>query len=52
MALIIHLKKFGDIKIELFLDESPLACKNFMALAASDFYKGKTFHRNIKGFIL
>ena len=23
-----------------------------MALAASDYYKGKTFHRNIKGFIL
>lgn len=26
--------------------------QNFLALCASDYYKGCTFHRNIKGFIV
>ena len=52
MAVLLHIEHFGDIKLELFIDESPMACKNFLALAASDYYKGKNFHRNIKGFII
>ena len=52
MSIIIHLKEFGDLKFELFLDEAPMACENFLALAASDYYSGCKFHRNIKGFIL
>lgn len=42
----------GDIKIELFCDECPKACENFLALCASDYYNGSLFHRNIKGFIV
>lgn len=42
----------GDIKIELFCDECPKACANFLALCASDYYNGSLFHRNIKGFIV
>nr|CAH7719521.1 unnamed protein product [Callosobruchus chinensis] len=42
----------GDIKIELFCESCPKACENFLALCASDYYKGCCFHRNIKGFIV
>lgn len=42
----------GDIKIELFCDDCPKACENFLALCASDYYNGSLFHRNIKGFIV
>ena len=52
MSLILHIKNFGDLKLELFIDVAPLACENFLALAASDYYVGSKFHRNIKGFIL
>ena len=52
MAVILHLENLGDLKFELFIDEAPNACKNFLALAASDYYNGTKFHRNIKGFII
>lgn len=42
----------GDIKIELFCDDCPKACQNFLALCASDYYNNCLFHRNIKGFIV
>ena len=42
----------GDIKLELFCDTVPRTCFNWLALAASGYYDGTTFHRNIKGFML
>lgn len=30
--------------------QAPRACENFLALAASNYYDGVVFHRNIKGF--
>lgn len=42
----------GDIKLELFCEDCPRACENFLALCASDYYNGSLFHRNIKGFIV
>ncbi|KJE90834.1 peptidyl-prolyl cis-trans isomerase-like 3 [Capsaspora owczarzaki ATCC 30864] len=42
----------GEFKIELFCDQAPKACENFLALCASGYYNGCTFHRNIKGFVL
>jgi cyclophilin family peptidyl-prolyl cis-trans isomerase len=39
----------GNIKIELFCELCPKSCKNFLALAASGYYNGTIFHRNIKG---
>lgn len=30
----------------------PRACENFLALAASGYYDGTIFHRNIKGFMV
>ncbi len=39
----------GNIKIELFCELCPKACKNFLALAASGKYDNTIFHRNIRG---
>ncbi len=42
----------GNIKIELFCEESPESVKNFLALCASGTYDGLVFHRSVPGFIL
>ena len=42
----------GDIKLELFCELTPRTCKNFLALAASEYYNNTIFHRNIPGFII
>ena len=36
----------GDLKLELYCEEVPKACKNFLALAASGQYNNTEFHRN------
>ncbi|XP_067832981.1 peptidyl-prolyl cis-trans isomerase-like 3 [Heptranchias perlo] len=51
MALTIR-TDLGDIKVELFCEQTPRCCENFLALCASDYYNGCLFHRNIKGFIV
>ncbi|OWR48589.1 peptidyl-prolyl cis-trans isomerase-like 3 [Danaus plexippus] len=51
MSVTLH-TDIGDIKIELFCEQCPKACENFLALCASDYYNGCLFHRNIKGFIV
>jgi cyclophilin family peptidyl-prolyl cis-trans isomerase len=42
----------GDIKIEVFCEDTPKAAENFLALCASDYYNGCQFIRNIKGFMV
>ena len=42
----------GDIKVELFNDKSPKTVKNFVDLAAKDFYDGILFHRVIPDFMI
>jgi peptidyl-prolyl cis-trans isomerase B (cyclophilin B) len=42
----------GQIVIELFGAEAPLATANFVALARCGFYDGVTFHRVIAGFVI
>ncbi|CCF75630.1 peptidyl-prolyl cis-trans isomerase-like 3 [Babesia microti strain RI] len=51
MSVTIH-TSLGPLKLELFCAETPKTCKNFLALCASDYYNGLTFHRNIKGFAI
>ncbi len=51
MSVTLH-TDIGNIKLELYCDYAPKACKNFLALAASGYYDGCLFHRNIKGFIV
>ncbi|XP_002156230.2 peptidyl-prolyl cis-trans isomerase-like 3 [Hydra vulgaris] len=43
---------YGNIKIELFCEDAPKTCENFLALCASGYYNGCIFHRNIKGFMI
>jgi len=47
---IFHTEK-GDIKVELYKDETPNTVANFVSLAKSGFYNGLNFHRVIAGFM-
>ena len=51
MSLTLH-TSHGDIKLELFCELCPQACKNFLALCAKGYYNDTIFHRNIKNFII
>ncbi|CAB3411332.1 unnamed protein product [Caenorhabditis bovis] len=42
----------GDIEIELWTKEAPLACRNFIQLCMEGYYKNCIFHRLVKNFIL
>jgi peptidyl-prolyl cis-trans isomerase A (cyclophilin A) len=42
----------GAIKINLFGKHAPVTVKNFIDLAAKDFYNGVIFHRIIAGFMI
>ena len=42
----------GEIVMELYGDQAPLATANFVALARCGFYDGVTFHRVIDGFVI
>ncbi len=45
-------KSLGKIKIELFTQDAPQTCANFIKLAQQGFYNGLTFHRVIPGFVV
>ncbi len=51
MSVSIH-TTVGDVKIEVFCDTAPRTAFNFLALCASGYYDGTTFHRNMKGFCI
>ena len=44
--------KYGDIKLELFTEQTPKTCENFEELANAGFYDGLTFHRVIADFMI
>jgi len=44
--------KYGDIKLELFTEQTPKTCENFEELANTGFYDGLTFHRVIDDFMI
>ena len=50
--IILHIKGFGDIKIELDRKNAPISANNFASLVSQGFYDGLTFHRVIKGFMI
>ena len=52
MKAIIEINKFGIIEVELDKEAAPLTVENFVKLAEKGFYKGLTFHRVIKGFMI
>eukprot|EP00746_Dinoflagellata_sp_MGD_P086803 gnl/MRDRNA2_/MRDRNA2_34394_c0_seq1.p1 gnl/MRDRNA2_/MRDRNA2_34394_c0~~gnl/MRDRNA2_/MRDRNA2_34394_c0_seq1.p1 ORF type:complete len:453 (-),score=61.52 gnl/MRDRNA2_/MRDRNA2_34394_c0_seq1:77-1435(-) len=41
----------GSMKVELFLDQTPITVSNFVDLASKGFYDGIHFHRVIPGFM-
>jgi peptidyl-prolyl cis-trans isomerase SDCCAG10 len=41
----------GDLDIELWSKEAPLACRNFVQLCMEDYYNGTIFHRIVQDFI-
>jgi len=41
----------GDIKLELFENEAPIAVGNFVSLVEDGYYDGITFHRVLPGFM-
>ncbi len=49
---IIHVKDYGDIKLELNAAVAPVTVSNFANLVNEGFYNGLTFHRIIKGFMI
>ena len=51
MAVTLH-TSHGNLKLELFVNEAPRTCANFLALAASGKYDSSLFHRNIPGFMI
>jgi peptidyl-prolyl cis-trans isomerase B (cyclophilin B) len=44
--------KFGVMKFELFVEETPGTAQNFIKLIKEGFYDGLTFHRVIPGFVV
>ena len=42
----------GEIDIELFSKECPLACRAFVQLCVSKYYEQNVFHRIVKGFMV
>lgn len=47
---VLHTEK-GDLTLELFADQAPLAVNNFVFLARQGWYDGVTFHRVLPGFM-
>ncbi len=43
---------YGDIVLQLFPKDAPLAVNNFVFLARQGFYNGVKFHRVVKGFVI
>lgn len=50
--ILMTIKGFGSIKLQLFKEVAPITVENFLELVGSGFYNGLTFHRVIKGFMI
>jgi peptidyl-prolyl cis-trans isomerase B (cyclophilin B) len=52
MRLLIKIKDYGNISLELDEKNAPITVKNFIDLVEKRFYNGLIFHRVIKGFMI
>lgn len=50
--ILINVKNYGEIKLELDADIAPITVTNFIKLVNEGFYDGLTFHRVIDGFMI
>lgn len=51
LAQVLVKTTLGDLDIELWSKETPLACRNFVQLCMEGYYNGTIFHRIIQGDI-
>jgi peptidyl-prolyl cis-trans isomerase SDCCAG10 len=42
----------GDVSVELWCKETPMACRNFIQLCMEGYYDNTIFHRVVPGFIV
>ena len=50
--VLIKVKEYGDIKVELDADVAPITVNNFVKLVNDHFYDGLTFHRIMSNFMI
>ncbi len=50
--ILIKVKEYGDIKLELDADTAPITVTNFVKLVNEHFYDGLTFHRIMDNFMI
>lgn len=50
--VVISVKDYGNISLELDADVAPITVTNFINLASDGFYDGLTFHRIMDGFMI
>ena len=51
-TVVIKVKNYGDIVIELDPDAAPITVENFKKLVSERFYRKSTFHRIVDGFVI
>lgn len=49
---VIRVKGYGDITVKLFPEAAPYAVQNFIELAKSGYYDGKSIHRVVSEFMI
>ena len=50
--VLMTVKDYGQIVIELYPDKAPITVANFKKLVGEKFYNGLTFHRVVSGFMI
>ena len=51
-TVVIKVKNYGDIVIELDPDAAPITVENFKKLVSERFYRKSSFHRIVDGFVI
>lgn len=49
---LVTMKDYGEFIVELYTDEAPITCQNFISLVEKKFYDGLTIHRFYQGLII
>lgn len=52
MKVLIDVKDFGEIEVELLPEFAPKTVANFINLVENDYYNNSNFHRIISGFMI
>lgn len=50
--VLLKIKDYGDVKIELDETQAPITVQNFIDLVKTEFYDGLIFHRIVKNFVI